>query len=240
MQYNDIEEIRESKEIRCLDCGHLYRAHLSAISSSCMKCGNLAYHPVQTKDSSGLRLESEDKPDKLSDEIMSRELSSFLGEVDPIFPEENNSLPPDHSAILPADSKMVDAILLQNQQEWQLWAQLVQHFRDENNHQAYLSFVAHNLLFERAIDRYTKHRKVHLLIVEERWQAEMADQKLEVLGSMCLVQLERSEVASRMDWSSPWLLNSTGDSRHLKPGWSMIFLAVGLFVGAAMTISLML
>ncbi len=228
MHYNNIEELTRRKEIRCEDCNHSYLVRAEAISSACSKCGNLAYHPMGFSGSEANDLDS-----------LANDLSfpaSDLGFLGPVEPVENPS--PDPSAKIPAESRMVDVILLQNQREWQLWSQLVQHFNDENNHQAYLTFVSFNSFWEKAVERYTQHRKTFLPIAKERWQAEIADQKLDALASICQVQMERITQDPIRPNFSDWLIQTRDSGKHLRPGFSLLFVAIGLLLGASVTISL--
>lgn len=219
----------------------MYFVRARALSSSCEQCGNIEYHPeanVRHTSISDQGLGATRAEWSAEDELEAADLQlNYSGGVG-----EELSASVTRGQPLPAEALTVDAILLQNQQEWQLWAELVAHFHDENNHQAYLSFVAHNLLFAKAIERYTKHRQTFLRSANNRWQAEIADRKLEAIASICQVQLERSREESENQavfWDSLLLSRSAAGSR-LRPYAALFFLALGLFFGAAGTIFLAL
>lgn len=190
-----------------------------------MECGNLAYHPTESPTVAA---------SSASEPLLTKEEEAFLGPVHPVFePEEIESVP-----MIPADSKMVDSLLLANQQEWQLWGELVKHFNDENNHQAYLSFVTRYNLFDKAMERYLAHRKTFMVIAEDQWQAEIADLKLDLLRSISEVQMQRNVRSQVKNSSSNWLLQPWRGAVRLRLGFSLIFVSLGLFLGAAITILL--
>ncbi len=156
------------------------------MSSTCSACGNINFHPQFTT-AGVLRGKAEEKrlvkPSLSSEELVE---------------------------VLPQSARVAEEFAIQNQNEWQLWARVTENFADQSRHLAYLSFATRNLSFDKASERYKQHRRSHFLVEKERWQADLADEMLEKIASLCLIQFERRENVRHITDFERWAIGPLG------------------------------
>ena len=90
------------------------------------------------------------------------------------------------------DPFAIEELSIRNQSEWELWGAIVRDFGNRNLHMAYLSFLGRNLCFDRGAARYREHRRQFITAKADFWQAELADEMLEKIQELCLLQFERA------------------------------------------------
>ena len=145
------------------------------MSSTCDKCGNIAFHPNEV-----VKIDAVQSSVKTTDP---QSLKYFELRRDPTV-----------------DPAVVDELLIMNQQEWQMWARVTEDFKDLNRHTAYLYFSTDQLEFPKATERYQTHRRKFLGRKGEEWQVEQADTMLERLKGLCAVQMEREQIAPKSEF----------------------------------------
>lgn len=171
----------------------------SALSSTCNECGNIAFHPGFTTESvKRARAEEESLKKRETREARATAVTSAPS-VEAFLARERReraraqAMPaPATTTDLTVDPNKIEEIQIRNQLEWQLWARVTEAFHDPNTHLAYMSFVARNLIFDKASERYKLHRQRFALLPGEDWQVTRADEMLDHIAALCAIQFERA------------------------------------------------
>jgi len=87
----------------------------------------------------------------------------------------------------------VEEILFRIQEEWRLWAELVEHFEEPAYHGAYLSLTTRKCILAVAAERYKKHRTFMTGISGASWQVKLADLQLRRISNLQISFLEFRE-----------------------------------------------
>jgi hypothetical protein len=212
METHGIHTEAGRKEITCSDCGHAYLIGRDQHSGVCSACGNVALvaNPALAARGRGA----------LSEEIVAKRVLPRL---------RGPEIAPDPLEVFRAtpDGVAVEAIRMQYQVEWQLWAALVKNFGDPAHHAAYLcgSIVSGNL--EEAAGRYREHRSVMALLADSRWQSEVADLMLSRIESISVARMPTARGDYGFDLPT-FLKLLPADSRVMKIAWIVIG---AMFVG---------
>jgi hypothetical protein len=215
METHGIHTEAGRKEITCSDCGHSYLIGRDQSSGVCSACGNVALLVNPSIAAHGLGA--------LSEEIVAKRILPRL---------RGPETAPDPLEVFRAtpNGNAVEAIRMQYQVEWQLWAALVNNFGDPAHHAAYLcgSIVSGNL--DAAAGRYREHRSVMALLADSRWQSEVADLMLSRIESISVARMP--DARGNYNFDIPTFLKLLpADSRVMK----VAFIAIGaMFVAKLM------
>jgi hypothetical protein len=147
MEFHSNQQFEIGKEIRCKDCGSVYRIRADQKSGSCPGCGNIQHL-------SGWN----DLLNKVNEKAVSKEVRLDLSVFSQI-----------------QDGVKVEEILMNHQVEWQIWAAVVKNFSNPLFHSAYLTHLLQTGSFSMGMNRYKEHRGIMVLDMDSRWQADVSD-----------------------------------------------------------------
>jgi hypothetical protein len=202
-----IEEFRKGripgKYLVCGDCGTRYKIAPWARSGLCPNCGNI---DMLGSDVEPLKEQALLNPIPLLPKL--RRTRSGESNVRKASPKASQSFKD------PPEGKLVESILAKNQQEWQLWASVVENFGEPSFHSAYLTHTLQSGAFAMATERYKAHRGTSVLLEERSEEAAIADLMLERLSSLVAIRWHQSE--ARAHWLYSWYFLVPWESRPLQ------------------------
>lgn len=91
-----------------------------------------------------------------------------------------------------SNSPQVEEILFRIQEEWLLWAELVNNFANPHYHSAYLSRATRDRELARASERYRRHRDQMAFTRKDEWQVKVADFQLKRVAQLQILIAERN------------------------------------------------
>ncbi len=145
--------------------------------------------------------------------VFSQPIAESHSDTDPLSSFQSNP-----------DGNVVERIRIRYQIEWQLWAALVKQFQDPAYHMAYLCQAISASQLDIASERYREHRSVMALLLDSRWEAQVADLMLARIENITNARMPAASSGLRFALPA-WVMLAPFNGKLMKIAW----LAIGFF-----------